>query len=269
MTVNIKKIAILMLMVATATYLYPLFFMLFRSISDSSAALAGDSWGFTLENYRTVLGGAGFSIFALNSLIVLFFVVAGNIVFSVMCGYALTRYTFPGKKIFFSIILGTLMIPRQVLAVPILDLMTKIGLHNSLSAMILPFLADSFNIFLIRQYLQGIPKDLEEAARVDGATELQVLLKVVFPICRPALALIIVNTTITTWNSFLFPLILTDSADKRTLPVGLSMFTQGPFSTDWGALMAGAAVSSLPIILIFLVFQREIIAGITSGALKD
>ena len=115
----------------------------------------------------------------------------------------------------------------------------------------------------------NLPHDLEEAARVDGASEFGIMRHVIFPLCRPALAVVVINTSIITWNSFLYPLILTDSATKRTLPVGLAMFTQGPYATDWGALMAGAAVSSLPLIILFLIFQQEIIEGITAGALKD
>jgi multiple sugar transport system permease protein len=128
---------------------------------------------------------------------------------------------------------------------------------------------DGFNLFLVKQYIEGLPPDLEDAARTDGSSEIGILRHVIFPLCKPAVAVLVVNTSIMTWNSFLFPLILTDTASVRTLPVGLAMFTQGPFATDWGALMAGASVSSLPIIAIFWFFQKEIIEGITSGALKD
>ncbi|MBF0546143.1 MAG: carbohydrate ABC transporter permease [Candidatus Riflebacteria bacterium] len=264
-----RRFALFLMFIAMATYLYPLFFMLFRSFSKGEFSLSLSTWNLSLANYRLVLGEAGFARFAFNSVFILFFVVLGNVIFSVMCGYALSRYEFFGKNLLFAIILGTLMIPKQVLAVPIVDVMTRIGLQNTLTSLILPFLVDSFNIFLIRQYLLNIPRNLEEAARVDGAAEWQVLLKVIFPVCKPALALIAVNTAITTWNAFLFPLILTNSADKRTLPVGLAMFTQGPYATDWGTLMTGSMVSSLPIIVLFLIFQREIISGITAGALKD
>ena len=182
---------------------------------------------------------------------------------------AFARYRFWGKRPLFALVLATLMVPKQVLMVPILEVMVRLGCHDTWLALILPFCADSFNIFLLRQYISQLPADMEDAARVDGAGELRILHEIMLPLCRPALAVVVINTSIVTWNSFLFPLILTDSASMRTLPVGLAMYTQGPYSTDWGALMAGASVGSVPLVVLFLVFQREIIAGLVSGAVKD
>jgi len=257
------------LLVLLLTYLYPLFYMIGRSFLAVAPITGGGGVTFSLEFYRLVLGGAGFFRYALNSLFVLVLVVVGNVVFSLTVGYAFARYRFPFKNLLFTGILITLMAPKQTLMVPMLDLMVRLGLNDSLWALILPFCVDSFNVFLMRQFIAGVPRELEEAARADGATEFQILMKVVFPICRPAIAVAVINTAIVNWNSFLFPLILTDSASNRTLPVGLAMFTQGPYSTDWGALMAGSTVSSIPIIILFWIFQREIIEGITSGALRE
>lgn len=260
------------LVLLAITYLYPLFYMVFRSVlayepglikPDSIAA------AFTLDHYRLVLGGAGFLTFTLNSVIVLVFVVIGNVVFPLMVAYAFARYSFPFKNILFTGILITLMVPRQTLMIPMLDLVVRLGIHNTLYALILPFCVDAFNVFLLRQYISSLPPDLEDSARVDGASELYILRHVMFPLCRPAIAVVIINTALVNWNSFLFPLILTNTVSTRTLPVGLTMFTQGPFATDWGALMAGSSVSSLPLIFVFWFFQKEIIAGITSGALKE
>ena len=121
----------------------------------------------------------------------------------------------------------------------------------------------------MKQYIENLPPDLEEAARADGAGEFGILWNVIIPLAKPAIAVLIINTAIINWNAFLFPLIFTDTAELRTLPVALSMLAQGQYGTDWGALMAGSSVSSLPIIIIFCIFQKEIIEGITSGALKD
>lgn len=251
------------------SYLYPLIYMLARSVMTFEPGMAASGVGLTLEHYRTVLGGAGFMNYVLNSAFVLVVVVAANVVTSVFAGYAFARYRFPGKTAMFALVLVTLMVPKQTLMVPILDLIVRLGLHDSLWALILPFCVDSFNVFLLRQYIAGLPADLEDAARADGSGEIGILRHVVFPLCRPALAVVVINTAIVTWNSFLFPLILTDSAARRTLPVGLAMLTQGPYSTDWGTLMAGSAVSSIPLILLFWLFQREIIDGITAGALRE
>ncbi|MDD2624584.1 MAG: carbohydrate ABC transporter permease, partial [Candidatus Riflebacteria bacterium] len=178
-------------------------------------------------------------------------------------------YKFPFKKTLFALVLCTLMVPKQTLMVPLLDLIVKIGLHDSLWAIILPFCVDGFNVFLMKQYISALPRELEDAARADGASEISVLRHVVVPLSKPAFAVVVINTAILNWNSFLFPLIFIDTSAKRTLPVALSMLSQGPYATDWGVLMAGASVSSLPMILIFWFFQKEIIAGITGGALKE
>lgn len=251
------------------SYLYPIIYMLARSVMKFEPGMAASGVGFTLDHYRAVLGGGGFLQYVWNSFFVLGAVVAANVVTSVLAGYAFARYRFPGRTVLFGVVLVTLMVPKQTLMVPILDLMYRFGLHDTLWALILPFCVDSFNVFLLRQYISALPADLEDAARADGAGEAGILRHVVFPLCRPALAVVVINTAIVTWNSFLYPLILTDSAARRTLPVGLAMLTQGPYSTDWGTLMAGSAVSSIPLILLFLVFQRNIIEGITSGALRE
>ncbi len=251
------------------SYLYPWLYMLARSFMRHEPGLSDGKGLFTLEFYQLVLGNAGFPTFLFNSFIVLTIVLAANVVFSVMVGYAFARYRFPFKNVMFWMILATLMVPKQTLMIPLLDLMVRLGLHNTLWALILPFCVDGFNLFLMKQYIQGLPHDLEEAARADGAGEIGILWHVIAPLSRPAIAVLIINTAIINWNSFLFPLILTDTASVRTLPVALAMFAQGPYATDWGALMAGASVSSLPIIAIFWIFQKEIIEGITSGALKD
>jgi multiple sugar transport system permease protein len=263
-----RNIFILLSLMA-ATYLYPWLYMLVRSFLRHEPGLSDGQGLFTLEYYQTVLGNAGFPTYALNSFLVLGAVLVANVIFSIMVGYAFARYRFPFKRILFWLVLATLMVPKQTLMIPLLDLMISIGLHNTLWAIILPFCVDGFNLFLIKQYIEGLPRDLEEAARVDGCGEFAILWQVIFPLCRPAIAVLVINTAIINWNSFLFPLILTDTASVRTLPVALAMFSQGPHATDWGALMAGATVSSLPIIAVFWIFQKEIIEGITSGALKE
>lgn len=250
-------------------YLYPWLYMFLRSFLRHEPGLGDGKGWFTLNNYKLIIMQASFPNYILNSFIVLVAVVIANIIFSLMVGYAFARYRFPFKKLLFLIVLGTLMIPKQTLMIPLLDLMVRLGLHNTLFALILPFCVDGFNIFLMKQYVENLPKDLEEAARADGANEWQILWNVITPLARPAISVIIINTAIINWNAFLFPLIFIDSAKLRTLPVALSMLVQSQYGTDWGALMAGASVSSLPIIVIFWIFQREIIEGITNGALKD
>jgi len=192
-------------------------------------------------------------------------VLVGNIIFCTMAAYAFARYRIRGGKLFFMLVLSTIMLPKQVILVPLYILMQRMGLIDSYAALTLPFLVDPFNIFLIRQYLTSLPTDCEEAARMDGAGEATILFRVVFPMLKPVLAVVAIHTCLTNWNSFLFPFILTNSASMRTLPVGLALLSQGAHSIDWGHLMAGAVISALPVVAAFLVFQRRIIGGLTAG----
>ena len=264
-----NKLNLIFLLALSIAYLYPWLYMIARSFMSHDPTTDISINSFTLQHYKTVIGNAGFFRYLFNSFIVLTFVLLSNISLSLITGYAFARYKFPFKRLLFVLVLATLMIPRQTLMIPLLDLIVRLGIHNSLLALILPFCLDGFNIFLMKQYIQTLPTELEEAARADGASELEILRQVIYPLSKPAISVLIINTAIINWNSFLFPLIFTDTASVRTLPVALAMLSQGPYATDWGVLMAGAAISSLPLIAIFYFFQKEIISGITSGALKD
>lgn len=185
-----------------------------------------------------------------------------------MTGYAFARRSFKGKEVLFATVLGTLMIPKQATMIPVFILMAKLHLLDSYPALILPFLVDSFSILLVRQYLLSLPPDLEEAARLDGASELRVFWKVVMPLAKPALAVVAINAFLVNWNSFLYPLILTSRQAMRTLPVGLALYAQGEHSLDWGHLMSGSTLSALPILAAFLLFSKQIVSGLTQGAVK-
>ena len=221
--------------------------------------------GLSLRYYGEVWQAGPFDRYFINSVMVAAVVVAGNILFCTMAAYAFARYRIRGGKLLFFLVLSTIMLPKQVILVPLYILMQRMGLIDSYWALTLPFLVDPFNIFLIRQYLLGIPTDCEEAARIDGAGELSILFRVVFPMLTPVLAVVAIHTCLTNWNSFLFPFILTNSTSMRTLPVGLALLSQGAHSIDWGHLMAGAVISALPVVAAFLVFQRRIIGGLTAG----
>jgi len=221
--------------------------------------------GLNLRYYQEVWNSGPFDRYFINSLVVAVVVVVGNIIFCTMAGYAFARYKIRGGKLIFFLVLSTIMLPKQVILVPLYIQMQRLGLIDSYWALTLPFLVDPFNIFLIRQYLLGIPTDCEEAARIDGAGELFILFRIVFPMLAPVLAVVAIHTTLTNWNSFLFPFILTNSTSMRTLPVGLALLSQGAYSIDWGHLMAGAVLSALPVVVAFLIFQRRIIGGLTTG----
>ncbi|MEW6712079.1 MAG: carbohydrate ABC transporter permease, partial [Candidatus Riflebacteria bacterium] len=166
------------------TYLYPWAYMVLRSFLRHEPGLSFAELDFTLEYYGLVLGNAGFVQYSLNSFIVLAAVLLANLVFSVLVGYAFARYRFPFKRLLFWLVMATLMLPKQTLMIPLLDLMVRAGLYNSLWALILPFCVDGFNLFLMKQYIEGLPRDLEDAARADGCGEFEILWHVVFPLAR-------------------------------------------------------------------------------------
>jgi multiple sugar transport system permease protein len=218
--------------------------------------------------YSDVWRSGPFDRYFLNSVVVAAVVLAGNVVFCTMAGYAFARYRIRGKRLLFFLVVSTIMLPKQVILVPMYILMQRAGLIDTYWALILPFLADPFNIFLIRQYMTSLPPDCEEAARMEGAGELTILFRVVMPMLKPVIAVVAINTCLINWNSFLFPFILTNSTSMRTLPVGVALLSQGAHSTDWGHLMAAAVISALPVIAAYAVFQRQIIGGLTSGMSK-
>ena len=254
---GVRLVVLAAVLVAMA---YPLAWMIAISLKTAD--------GVSLRYYGEVWQSGPFDRYFVNSFVVAAIVLAGNLLFCTMAGYAFARYRIRGGKLVFLLVLSTIMLPKQVILVPLYILMQRMGLIDTYWALTLPFLVDPFNIFLIRQYVSTIPTDCEEAARMDGAGEFTILFRVVFPMLKPVLAVVAIHTCLTNWNSFLFPFILTHSASMRTLPVGLAMLSQGAHSIDWGHLMAGAVVSALPVVAAFLVFQRRIIGGLTAGMSK-
>ncbi|MBI4719798.1 MAG: carbohydrate ABC transporter permease [Chitinivibrionia bacterium] len=252
-----SAVACAILIAALLVMAYPLAWMVSVSLRTGGET--------SLRFYREVWRAGPFDRYFFNSLAVAAVVVAGNMVFCTMAGYAFARYRIPGGRVLFFLVISTIMLPKQVILVPMYILMQKLHLLNTYGALTLPFLADPFNIFLMRQYLVSVPPDCEEAARLEGAGEFTVLFRIVMPLVTPALAVVAIHTSLINWNSFLFPFILTDSTSMRTLPVGLALLSQGEHSTDWGHLMAGAVISVIPIVLAFAVFQRRIIGGLTAG----
>ncbi|HBQ20485.1 MAG: ABC transporter permease [Deltaproteobacteria bacterium GWA2_38_16] len=222
----------------------------------------------TVKNFKDVWAAGPFDQYFLNSVFVGICVTLGNIIFSLMVAYAFARREFLGKKLFFGTVLLMMMIPAQTIMVPTFILMKHFGWLNTYWALIVPSLVLPFNVFLLKQYLHQLPLSLEEAAKLDGASDFQILFKIVMPLSKPALAVVGINTFLGAWNTFLYPFLLTNTTEMRTLPVGLALY-KGLHGVDWVHLMAGAALSSAPVILIFLVFQKMIIRGLTAGAIKE
>ena len=235
--------------------------------SDGSFARAlGAGW--TLQHYRALFTAAAINRYLLNSVLVASAVVTLNAATAALVGYVLARRRVAGERFWTWAIVASLMLPKQVLMIPLYLVLARLHVLDSYAALILPFAVDAFSIFLVRQYVAGLPLELEEAARVDGASDWLVFRRVVLPLLRPVLAVVAIQSFLTNWNSFLFPLIFVDSDRLRTLPVGLALLSQTEHSVDWGLLMAGSAVASVPVLGVFVVFQRQILAGLLAGAEK-
>jgi multiple sugar transport system permease protein len=222
----------------------------------------------TLDNYRDLFDRLNFPRFFFNSTLVATTVTVGNLLFASMAGYALAKLSFPGKRVLFVLVLSTLMIPGVVLFMPQFVLISNLGLANTHAALILPFLAGAFGVFLMRQYMVGIPDELLDAARVDGAGEYTIFFRVVLPLCGPALATLAVLTFVSTWNSFLWPLVAATTEDMYTLPVALALFATGQQESNLALQLAGATVVVLPMIILFFVMQRYVIQGVARTGIK-
>jgi len=228
----------------------------------------GDWFGraLTLDHYRDLWSGGPMARFALNSLVVTGIAVPIQILISAAAGHALARTRFVGKGVFLAIATAFLILPRQVTLIPLYLLLAWLGLLDTYPALILPHLADPFGVLFMAHYYQTMSPELEEAARTDGFAPSAIFWRIVLPLSGPGLAVVGVNGFLTTWNAFLHPLVLTTSESMRTLPVGLALFAQSEFRVDWGALLAGSTVATLPVLLAFAFFQRQIVEGILQGS---
>lgn len=222
----------------------------------------------TLQNYRDLWDRLDFPRYFLNSTIAALAVTAGNLLFCSMLGYALAKLQFPGKRVLLAVMLATLMVPVVVTFMPLFVIVTNMNLNNTRWGLILPFLVGAFGAFLMRQYILGIPDELLDAARVDGAGEYRIFFRIVLPLCGPALATLGVLTFLGNWNSFLWPLVVASTEDMYTLPVALALFTIGQEESNIGLQMAGATVVVLPVIILFFAMQRFVIRGIATTGLK-
>jgi alpha-1,4-digalacturonate transport system permease protein len=184
-----------------------------------------------------------------------------------LAGFAFAKYTFPGREILFYMVLATLMVPFQITMIPIYVTIAKLGLINSYWGVILPGAASAFGIFLIRQFMQSIPDELLDAARIDGASELGIFLRIVAPLSGPALAVLAIFTFLARWNDYLLPLLVMNRQAMFTLPIGITNFI-GEYRAEWSLVMAVALISIIPPVLLFVFFQRYFVSGIAMTGMK-
>lgn len=222
----------------------------------------------TFDNYDVLFNRLDFPTYFANSAIVAVLTTVGNLLFCSAAGYALAKLSFPGKRVLFLVVLGTIMVPSIVTMVPLFVLSSNLGLVNSLAGLILPFLAQAFGVFLMRQFITSIPNDLLEAARIDGASELRIYWQIVLPLCKPALATLGILTFLASWNNFLWPLVASTTEDKYTLPVALALYAIGQNQTRYDLLLTGSVLVVLPVLIVFILLQRHFVRGIATTGLK-
>jgi len=256
--------------VGAAVMLFPFLWTVVTSITPEGSLSGGPTLlvkNPTLNAYRALMDAMPMWRIIANSLGVAVVSTALQLITGSMAGYGFGRLQFRGKNVVFALYLATLMVPLQVLVVPLFIEMKMLNLQDTYMALLAPSVASAFGVFLLKQAVEGVPRELDEAATLDGAGHLRIFTLIVLPLIRPALATVAVFAFMGSWNSFLWPLVVIRSPEFMTLPLGLSTL-QGQFTTRWDVVMAGSVVSIIPIAIVYLLAQRHIIAGVATTGIK-
>ena len=241
---------------------------LFLQLSIHQPAYLSIVWDKLTSNYRNLWKTVPYNRYFVNSVFIATASTLLTLFFCSLGGYAFAKYKFRGQKILFGILLASMMVPFQVLLVPLFGLMYDIGWLNSYKAIVIPFSVGAFGVFLMRQFIVTIPSELLDAARIDGCSEFGIYYRIVLPIIKPALGALTIYSFLGSWNGYLWPLIILRDEAKYTLPIGLANLV-GIYRQDYGMLMAGTLLSLMPIVILFLAMQREFVQGITLGGVKE
>jgi multiple sugar transport system permease protein len=284
-----KVLVYAVLVLVAVTSLFPLYWLFNTALTPATSTIKLPPdiipLNATLSNFQEIAGRTGMSklfppwqeepilipriyLWFFNTAFIALFSTAVHLLIDSMAAYAFARRKFPGSRVFFWMILAALMIPGQVTLVPLYVMISQLKLVNSYAGVILPGLADVIGIFLLKQFIQTLPSELEEAARMDGASEWGIYRRIILPLSAPALAVNAIFAFQRYWNGFLWPLVVLQSADLFTLQVGLAFIHTGEFGTNYGLLMAGAALAAIPMIIFFFAFQRYFMQGLRIGAVK-
>ncbi len=269
-----KTIFYIILLVGFVISLFPFYFMITSSFKSNSDILSYppkllvQKWH--LDNYLRLFSNIPFGRNIFNSIFVAVCFMVLSVLISAAAGFALSKYkNAPGRKGLFIFILATMMIPQQAVMIPLYIFMSRIGWINTYFALILPFVAQGFGVFLLKQYIDGVPDDLLESARIDGCSEFRIFWQIIMPIVRPALGALGIIFFMNNYNFFLWPLIVTNQKEMLTVPVALANLQGQMYGVPYDLIMAGSTLATLPLIVVFLVFQKQFISGITMGAIKQ
>lgn len=223
---------------------------------------------FVTDNYAKVLGRTDFVRWFANSLYVGAVSTLSVLLFDTLTGYTLCKLPFPGKNLIFIIILSTLMVPTEMLIIPWYLMSNSLGWMNTYWSIMFPGLITAFGIFMMRQFFEGVPNDLIEAARIDGLSEIGIYARIAVPLVKPAISALAIFTFLGNWNAFLWPVIIISNRSLYTVPVGLSLFSTDAGS-QWELIMTAASMATIPVLIVFLIFQRQIIEGIHLSGMKS
>jgi len=265
--------AYFLLVGATIVLILPFLWIISTSLKGSESIFAvPPQWipkDLHWDNYAKVFSKMPFFIYLKNSVFISVLTISGTLLSSSLVAYAFACLKWPGRDWLFVFVLGTMMLPAQVTMIPVFVLYKQFGWLNTFKPLIVPafFGGGAFNIFLLRQFFLTIPKELFEAARLDGCSEFKIYWKIVLPLAKPALATVAILTFMMTWNDFLGPLIYLSDKLKGTLALGLAMFV-GQYQTEWGVLMAASVLVMLPVIVLFFLFQKYFIRGFMMSGIK-
>lgn len=265
-------VTVAILAIMALVIVFPFIWMMLTSfkpeaqIAQYPPKLFPDTW--TLENYENVWSRIPFARLLLNSVILAGGVTLVSLLLDSMAAYALSRLEFPGRDAIFIVILIALMLPFQVMFIPLFVVVHDLGMLDSYSGLIVPRATNAFGIFMLRQFFMTLPRELDEAARIDGASEFGIYWRIILPLSGPALATLAIFHFMYNWNDFLWPLLITSSTEMRTLPAGLALFV-GQHVVEYGVVMAGAVLTLLPLLVAFLFAQRYFIQGIAMTGIKD
>lgn len=266
------KAASAFLAVVALAFLFPLAWILLSSFKTDLEMAAYPPRlfpaGLRLQNYGIVWGMMRFGRAFLNSLFVSGAATALNVLLAALAGYALCKRSVWGARVFVPIIVGTLVVPPAAMILPNYFIISRIGLYDSLWGLILPFAVTSFGIFFMRNYLEGLPDELLEAARIDGAGEWLIFRRVVLPTSRPALASLGIISFVNNWNSFTMPLVLLKSEERFTLPLRQAYMARATDNPSWVLVLAATCLAVLPVVFVFLALQRHLVRGVMEGAVK-
>lgn len=250
---------------------YPFVWMLFSSFKVNKEIMALEQHllpqAFTVENYISMNARFNFMRFFANSLLVTIVITLAVIYTSTICGFVLSKYKFKGRELLFGFVLCTMMIPWCVTIIPKYSMIQKFGWLDSYKALIIPAMFSGFGIFNMKQHIATLPDEILEAARIDGANEFYIFHRIIFPMAKNGISSIAIFQFLWAWEDYLWPYLIISTKEKQLLAVGLKMFS-GQYSTDYGALFAATAISIIPVLLIYLIFQKQFIAGVASAAVK-